>query len=176
MIRVEINDDDITLALQRLGAALEDMQPLMQDLGELLVERTQENFRTGQSPDGVAWAPKSMATMEAYRRREAKGLNGPVPVNPLIGPSKSLSTTISYQADTSSVDWGSNMIYAAVMQLGAKAGEFGARIGRNSLGRDYIMSIPWGDIPARPYLGIGDEDRPLILAEIEDYLRSAIGD
>ena len=176
MIRVEINEDAISAALARLGAAVEDMTPLMQDLGELLIESTQENFRTGQSPDGVPWAPKSMATMEAYRRSEAKGLNGPVPADPLIGPSKSLSSTISYQAGPNSVDWGSNMIYAAVMQLGAHAGEFGARVGRNSKGRDFIMSIPWGDIPARPFLGIGDEDRPLILAEIEDYLRGAVGD
>lgn len=39
--------------LQRMG----DLSPLMRDLGEYLVESTQDRFDQGIGPDGVAWAP-----------------------------------------------------------------------------------------------------------------------
>lgn len=39
--------------LQRMG----DLTPLMRDLGEYLVESTQDRFDQGIGPDGVAWAP-----------------------------------------------------------------------------------------------------------------------
>lgn len=169
-IRHDVQTDTLSIALDRVADALDDLSPLMALIGDLLVNQTEENFRTGTAPDGTAWAPKSMTTMEAYRRREAKGANGPVPADPLIGPSRSLSTTISYEALTDAVDWGSNMIYAAVMQFGAGQGEFGARIGKDKNGRDFFMTIPWGDIPARRFLGIGPDDETAILAEIEDWL------
>ncbi|MGH1416891.1 MAG: phage virion morphogenesis protein [Pelagimonas sp.] len=176
MIRQDVTTDEITTALARMVEAYDDLTPLNQDIGVFMLESTKQNFVAGTSPDGTPWAPKSMATMDAYRRSEAKGANGAVPVQPLIGVSKALSTTISYEADPEGVNWGSNQIYAAVMQMGAQAGEFGARIGKDKNGRDFMMSIPWGDIPARPFLGIGPEDETGILEIIEDYLKDAAGD
>lgn len=54
------------------------------------------------------------------------------------------------------------MEYAAAQQFGMKKGYAGA----NKRG----SPIPWGDIPARPFLGISDHDRGMILDEISDYL------
>ncbi len=54
--------------------------------------------------------------------------------------------------------------------FGAEAGAFGARIGKNKLGRSFFMPIPWGNIPARPYLGVGTADSVAIVEEIEDWL------
>ncbi len=168
MIRQELKVDTITTSLQRAAEALGDLTALNQDMGEFMLESTERNFREGTSPDGTPWAPKSMATMEAYRRREAKGLNGPVPARPLIGPSKALSTTIAYEADATGLSWGSNMIYAAVMQLGASKGQFGTT-SRGS-------PIPWGTIPPRPFLGIGPEDELGLLAIIEEYMTGLLDD
>lgn len=167
--RVEIQRDEITAALAGAEAALGDLTPLMQDIGELMVERTKQNFASGTSPDGVAWAPRSQTTLDAYAARGDRPKGGP-----LVGVTRSLSTTISYEADGQGVDWGSNMIYAAVMQFGAAQGEFGARIGKDKNGRDFFMTIPWGDIPARPYLGVGSEDERAILETVEDYLEDLV--
>lgn len=175
MIRQNVTTDQITKALAGLVAAYDDLEPLYQDFGEFMLESTKQNFVAGTSPDGTPWAPKSMATMEAYRRSEAKAANGPVPTRPLIGVSKALSTTISYEVDPQGVNWGSNQIYAAVMQMGAQAGQFGARIGKDKNGRDFFMSIPWGDIPARPFLGIGPDDETGLMEIIEEFLSSAAG-
>ena len=171
MIRHELKEDEFPEGLARLAAALTDMTPLMQDLGELMVRSTEQNFATGTDPEGNAWAPRKPSTLAAYAKRG----DTPGP-RPLIGPSKSLSTTISHAATATSVEWGSNMIYAAVMQLGAAQGEFGARIGKDKNGRDFFMTIPWGDIPARPFLGVGPTDRENILETITEYLATAAGD
>ncbi len=33
----------------------------------------------------------------------------------------------------------------------------------------------WGDIPARPFLGISDADEKMIVSTVNEYLRSVIG-
>jgi phage virion morphogenesis protein len=168
MIRVDVTTDDLSLALAGLGEAYSDLTELMQTIGDDMVNSTEENFKEGRDPDGTPWAPRSPVTLAQYAARGEKPKGGP-----LVGVSKALSGTISYEARSDGVEWGSNMIYAAVMQFGAKQGAFGARIGKDKNGRDYFMTMPWGDIPARPFLGIGTEDEKAILEAIEDYLKDA---
>lgn len=163
MITVDVTTDTLRPALAEAEQALSDLTPLLQDIGELMVERTKGNFKTGTAPDGTAWAPRSQATLDAYAARGDTPKGGP-----LVGVTRALSTTIAYEVAPGHVDWGSNMIYAAVMQFGAAQGQFGT----TSRG----ASIPWGDIPARPFVGIGPEDENAILDTIEDYLQDLIED
>ena len=58
---------------------------------------------------------------------------------------------------------GYNLIYATTHQFGAEKGAFGT----TSRGGP----IPWGDIPARPFLGISDDDRRDIEKLVEGDLR-----
>lgn len=171
MIRVDLTTNEVSAALKRVSDALSDLTPMMQDIGEYMVKSTKDNFAEAESPDGKKWAPRKQSTMDAYARR--KDTPGPTP---LIGPTKSLSGTISYEASGDSVEWGSNMIYAAVQQFGAEAGEFGARMGVNKKGRRFFMPIPWGNIPARPFLGLGPDDEKAIGAIIAEHLGEASGD
>ncbi|WP_158971986.1 phage virion morphogenesis protein [Chachezhania sediminis] len=168
MITVEINDAQVRQALDEIARALTDLTPAMQDIGEYLTETTKERFRKGVSPEGTPWAPKSQATIDAYVARKDK-----VDFRPLHGPSGRLSSEISYQAGPSQVEIGSNLIYAAVQHFGAEAGQFGARIGTDKRGRFYFMPIPWGDIPARPFLGLSAEDRTGVLEILEEYVTGA---
>lgn len=159
MVDIKINEDTFSPLLDRLAAHLSDMTPVMQDLGELLVQQTKDRFPTGTAPDGTAWAAKSTATLATYRRRKDRA-----DPRPLFGPSGRLSSEIFHQANAGSVEWGSNLIYAAVMQFGAEKGAFGAA----SNG----ASIPWGSIPARPYIGLSEEDTAAVVADLEEWLRS----
>ncbi len=169
MIRVDVTTDQISRAFLALAGAVDDLTPLMQDVGEYLLTSTKDNFASGTAPDGTVWAPRSQTTLDAYAARGDTPKGGP-----LVGVTRALSTTIAYEASREHVDWGSNMIYAAVMQFGAAQGSFGARIGKDKNGRDFFMTIPWGDIPARPFLGIGPEDETNILDIIAEYLEGAI--
>lgn len=158
--------DDVATLFERLAAKMTDMTPVMQDLGELLVNSTKQRFPEGVSPDGTPWAPKSQATIDAFRSREGRKKNASIDFRPLFGPSGRLSSEFSWEAGPSSVEIGSSLIYAAVQQFGAAKGAFGA----TSKG----SSIPWGNIPARPFLGISDEDEVNIRATIADYLDEAL--
>jgi phage virion morphogenesis protein len=160
MITIEIKDDAIAAALARIAAALTDLKPVMRDIGESLIESTKIRFVQGVDPDGSPWAPKSPTTIETYRAR-----GDSVGFRPLIGPTRTLSTTIHYIAGSSQVEVGSSRIQAAVMQQGAAKGAFG----RTSRG----APIPWGAIPARPFLGLSDEDRAALADLVAKWLDGA---
>ncbi|WP_198321874.1 MULTISPECIES: hypothetical protein [Methylococcus] len=35
--------------------------------------------------------------------------------------------------------------------------------------------IPWGDIPARPFIGLSDDDKNYIVETIEEHIKAAWG-
>ena len=68
MIESEFNDAAVRLALGRLEAALTDMTPVYQRLGEMLVQSTQDRMLRGEQPDGAPFAPRSQTTLERYQK------------------------------------------------------------------------------------------------------------
>lgn len=163
MYSFELNTDTLSPALTALAEAMSDMTPVMQDIGEYMIKATRERFPKGEAPDGSKWARKSPATLAAYGARKSNRVDA----RPLYGPTGLLSQQFSYAADPDGVEWGSNRIYAAVMQFGAGKGAFGTT-SRGS-------AIPWGNIPARPFIGVSDEDETQIFSIISEYLQSAAG-
>ena len=150
MIEVEYNDAQVSAALAELFEAVASPVEAMQDIGEFLVNSTKERFQAGVSPEGTPWAPNSPVTLT--RKKDTR---------PLFGESGRLSSQIFYLADADGVEWGSPAIQSAVMQFGAAKGSLGPR-------------APWGDIPARPFLGVSEDDRDGILETIHEALVRAL--
>lgn len=170
MITIEFNDDAFTAALARLDAGLADMTGLNRALGELWLEHTKDRMLKGEDAEGNKFAPRSQVTIDRYLA-EGKSFGAP------LNQSGDMRQGLAFDAGADFVRIGSNAIQAAVMQFGAAQGEFGAAIGRDSKGRDHFHHIPWGDIPARPFLGFSEEDRTAFIAEIEEWLEgTAAGD
>lgn len=161
MIRSEINMTFAEAAFAALDARLTDMSPVMFDLGRYLVESTIDRFPTGTAPDGTKWAPKSQTTLERYGSRKSNRVD----VRPLFGPTGLLSQQISHQSGPTEVSWGSNLIYSAVMQFGAAKGAFGQMSNGSP--------IPWGNIPARPFIGLSQADEAAILDTLADWISGA---
>lgn len=134
---------------------MEDLTPVMQSIGEILVASTKQRFGTGTSPEGVKWKPKSQVTLNAYGARKSNRVDA----RPLFGPSGSLSSQIFSEPERDQVAVGSPMIYAAMMQFG---------------GLKSAYPHLWGDIPARPFLGISPTDSTNIVAEIEEWLKGVL--
>ncbi len=155
MIEINIDSQSTRDALNRLLQGAENPRPAFLDIGERLVESTKQRFDTSSSPDGVAWAPNSEATLK--RKKGTK---------PLIGETRTLSGEINYSYDDLVLEVGSPTEYAAVQQLGAKKGEFGKT--------KLDMPIPFGDIPARQFLGVSTEDETMMVDVVGDYLRSLV--
>lgn len=157
---VSVDVREVTSALAAMRAAGRNLRPLMLEIGEEEVQSTRARFRSQTGPDGAAWAPLSPTYLASQRKQRSRG---PDRILTLRGQ---LGGTLRYLADASSVRWGTDRIYGAAMQFGAARGSFGAtRFG---------VPIPWGNIPARPYLGISGQDRLTILDMVGDYLDRSI--
>ena len=166
MITIEIKNDQVTPALTNLADIFGDLSPLMGRLAKQLQTSTQERFKKGIAPDGSVWAPKSPVTLA----------RNPGFTQPLIGKSSELSSTIgaSYGPDYAEIS--SGRVQAAALHFGAGKGSFGPYAGTDKNGRRFSGSSPWGNIPARPFFGISDEDETDILDIVSEWLaRAATG-
>ena len=132
-IHVELDDREARRALDRLARAGADLTPAMREIGEVLVSSAKDRFSDQKSPDGTPWAPLSEHTKARKKRNKDK----------ILTRDGFLRGTLAYQAGAGSVEVGSPLVYAGTHQFGAEAGSFGA-------------GIPWGDIPARPFLADAD--------------------
>lgn len=157
MIRLEFNAAAVFDALDQARGRLDDLTPVYRDVGEYLVTATRDRFRTGTAPDGTRWRRKSPTTLAAYLARG----DGHRP-DPLIGPSGRLGREIASLVTRDSVEVGSSLEYSGVMQHGARKGAFG----RSASGRP----LPWGDIPARVWLGLSAEDDRNIIDIVDEHL------
>lgn len=157
MIGVQFNIGKTREALKAARALLDDMTPVYTDIGEYMIEATRKRFQTGTGPDGKAWAAKSQNTLDRYKRLGYGNLR-----RPLIGPGKRLSREIQRFVGKDGVVIGSSLIYSGVMQDGAAKGAFGS----DSRGRP----LPWGNIPARVWLGISAADATAIVEIAEEHM------
>lgn len=179
-ITVELDDARVLAVLDRIAAGVSDPTPLLKAWGEDLAESTKQRFASSTAPDGSAWPTNSQATFEAYLaklsgsyskegkrtgtkkgylnkdgRLAAKGITAVTGKKPLIGLGKSLSTAIYYRVDGDTLYVGSPQVYAAMQQFGGSQAKF---------------PNLWGDIPARPFLGLSDQDVVNIEKTAVDYL------
>ncbi len=167
-ITVSWDDAAVTAALARMRQKTDNLAPLLKGIGEDLVESTKQRFNTATDPDGAPWAANSPVTILRYlgltqgntRKDGALSKRGEAvqgSKKPLTGESRALKSQIFYRLKGNVLEVGSTVEYSAVQQFGAKKGSLGSQ-------------APWGDIPARPFLGISAEDCRVIDRSILDYL------
>ena len=177
---IELTDRSGLDYLHGLLERAQDMRPVLMEIGEDMAESTKARFATATSPDGTAWAPNTALTLARYsemfgnslRKKDgtlnAKGAQKLAGKKPGTGDTQMLGTTINSQVQgMDSVGIGSPMPYAGTFHYGAKSGEFGFGIYAT---RNGSFPIPWGDIPARPFLGASDEDQTNIVRLVRSYL------
>ena len=155
-IKIEVQDAELQKSLQALMEAGRDLTPVMADIGEHLLNSTRQRFSDQVSPQGDAWSPLSHVTKTTKKKNQDK----------ILTEEGRLRRLLSVQAGKDDVEVGSTRIYAGTHQFGARRGAYGAtRRG---------APIPWGDIPARPFLGVSDDDKKTILEIIQKHLKKSI--
>lgn len=140
-IRIEIDDKDVQQALNGMLARAEDLTPAMDRIGAALVTSVIHRFESGMGPDGLPWKPSERAVRERGKTLVDSGR---------------LMASITHVPGRDYVDVGTNVVYAAIHQLGGQAG------------RGHAVTLP-----ARPFLGIDEGDRADILAILGDYIMGA---
>ncbi len=146
---VRVNDAEVQEALNQLIKRGTDLTPAMANIGEELLISHDQRFRDQKSPDGIPWAPLSEATKSLMSKN----------VDTILVLNHVLSGTLNYQASSDNLLFGSPLEYAATHQ-------FGRTTSPNSM-------IPNKEIPARPFLGVDESDRDMILDTLSDYLMNS---
>ncbi|MCX8016390.1 MAG: phage virion morphogenesis protein [Rhodocyclaceae bacterium] len=158
MIRIDIDDREVRQALERLQQRVSDLTPAMREIAMELEARALTRFETERDPAGRPWQPLSPVTLA-----RKKGRGG------ILYQTGDLRGSITSRAgrDFAEVGAGGNVPYAATHQFGAKKGQFGQ--GKRG------GKIPWGDIPARPFLPVTADgklygDKSVILEIIRKHI------
>ncbi len=136
-----------------------DRKGLNASLAEAVRESTLERFKQGKAPDGQKWKPSQRVLQEGGRT---------------LVKTAQLRNSIRAKADASGFAVGTNVKYAATHQFGdpgrtiraknKKALRF--RVGGRWVSKKQVRVT----IPARPFLGLSDEDMREIRETLEDFI------
>ena len=177
-LTIKIKDSGVSELLANMKRRMGDLTPAMKIIGETVRTSVIRNFEEGGRPDD--WEPLSAVTKA--RRKGDKILM-------VQGFAGGLAGSIHAKAYRDRAIVGTNKIYAAVHQFGAKKGSFGTvtahvrehvrklKSGKEVKVREHTrkMKLPWGDIPARPFLMVQDEDWEEIRNALAEYITGGTG-
>lgn len=166
LLDVKLNSQPLQQALDRLQSSVTNTAPLMRQLAGTLLSVSQQNFMNEGHPP---WTPSLAA-----QKRSGQTLTD----------SGHLLRSIQAASDDRQAMAGTNVVYAAIHQLGGKtrphiikpkhkkALAFGGLVRKS-------VNHPGSNIPARPFLPVNEHGEPqpgleqTLLAQTENYLRRA---
>lgn len=134
MTTITLDSSQVTHALNQLSQRVTNMQPAMVGVGNVMSSLVDQTFTDTQDPYGNPWAALSPVTVEMRRKGPRPGV-----ADRVMSDTGRLKASITHHASQHEVTVGTNTIYAPTHQFGANQGE-------------YAPHVPWGDIPARPFL------------------------
>jgi len=154
-------DGDVRRLMKRLSK-LENVELRSSSLAlaEALRESTRERFKEQKSPEGKSWKTSVRAATEG---------------GSTLTDSAGLKNSIKSHASNSGFAVGTNKVYARTHQFGEEKGR--TIRAKNSKGLRFRVGGQWRNkrkvvvkIPARPFLGIGEEDMQEIKSTLEGLL------
>lgn len=111
-----VGQKQIGQALNRLLKQGSDLEPALRDIGEYLLESTQQRFIDQQAPNAEPWDPLSPKTLAKKKRQDR-----------VLTETGTLVDTLHYQLGVNQLTLGSNMEYAATHQFGRESDGIPAR-------------------------------------------------
>ncbi|WP_051249153.1 phage virion morphogenesis protein [Inquilinus limosus] len=158
-ISTRVDSAVVQAALGRVSERMTNARGLYDNIGAAMVVSTQARFEREQAPDGSPWPKSLRALIEGGNTLRLSGR---------------LYQSITHLADDHGVEWGSDVEYARIHQMGGTivpkaAGALHFKL-PGDLGWRMAASVK---MPARPYLGIDDDDTAEIVAQAEDWLAIA---
>ena len=121
------------------------MSPILREVGEYLDLSHRLRWDRAESPDGLPWKPLKAETVQ---RKIRKGRNRGILVE-----SGNLRDLLRYQVSGEALYFGTGLVYGATHQFGR----------------------PEAGIPARPWLGISDDDEIAIEGIVYRHLADVTG-
>lgn len=162
------------------AAAMADPKPMLRDIGEFLLIAHDQRFASQASPDGTPWKALSPAYLKRKKKNQDK----------ILVLDGFLKNTLRYQVSDNQLLFGTNRIYGAMMHFGGSI-DVAARsqqayfrqdgktseVGNLFVSKRKSNFAQWVtigaytiQIPARPWLGISDDDNYAIAGIATRYL------
>lgn len=187
-IRIVVNDAAALGGLDKLDVATGNRRAAMEAIDAYLVTSAQRRFERETGPDGRPWTRLKPSTAGKRINGRPRGYANILRVTASSGLYSSIFGAVE---DDDLILVGSNKKYAAIHQLGgeiemperqqtiyqhydAKTDTFDPKFrkpSRSNFARDVTVKAHTVPIPARPYLGIDDEDRKEIREIIAEHYR-----
>jgi len=144
-IEIEFDNQEVNNALLQLAKKGENLRPLMKNIAGIFANSAEENFKNEGRPD------KWIDLAESTKKQRLKKRKWPGQILQVEGM---LASSVNTYYNNDSAIIGSNLPYAAIHQLGGKAGKNKS-----------------ANIPARPYLSLTEDDYKEILQKTQKYLK-----
>lgn len=175
MITVTVDDAAVRALLDRLAKSVTPagLRTALDAIGSSLSNNIQLGFTRSESPYGDRWQSLGQATILSRLGRSKSNFTASGKISaggqraamagfqPLLDTGR-LRGSITHRVTGESVEVGTNVDYAATQQFGAKQGAFG-RTRRGA-------PIPWGTIPARPFMPIRNNRADLPRAWLDEVI------
>lgn len=196
---IDVNDEQVRRGLTRLRIVSEDMTPAMRRIANHLQAGVERRFRRKTGPAGQPWQDLSDVTKARRKKKGRVPIQKLVSSGKLlrsfhadydsnravVGTGVEYASTHQYGAERG--EFGSFSVVARTVRGRAGQRRRGKEIKRANLAgtlgiesfdggsigappRTKGRPIPWGDIPARPFLGFDDKDSANVLDVITDHL------
>jgi phage virion morphogenesis protein len=172
-IEITIDDREYRSALRGLLQRGADLSPALLAIGQAMVTSTRLRFLAGVGPDGVAWKPSQRVLKHGGQT---------------LILSRRLESSLMSNSSGTSVEWGSNVVYARIHQLGGvikraprthtiyrRAGREGieprfVKKSRSNFAQDVAVKAYNINMPARPFLGVNADEKSEITQILARHL------
>jgi len=142
-VHLDLEGEQVVLdLLGEVEQRVGNLQTPFEDIGEYLLQAHDERFEQQVSPDGNAWEALSEDYLKSERKQASRGSDK------ILVLDDYLKSLLRYFANAKELLFGSDRVYAATHQLGDES----------------------RGIPARPFLGISQDDENEIVWILEDWL------
>lgn len=169
-IVIEFDDGGVRAALDALIKKGTNLQPLMADIAETLVKSTQKRFATGTAPDGVPWP-----ALKDGSGRTPLVDSGTMRDQIFPDHGADYAEVVASAKQARWHQFGTDPY--VILPKNAKALAFGGAVSiiagprKGQAGKGTVVSkVNHPGLPARPFMGISEEDVRQILALAQAYL------
>lgn len=161
-LRFTFDDSEAMAELDGLIARGSDLAAPLDEIGQDMVSITVRAFEESRSPEGTAWQPSAAAVAEGRKTLIDRGQRG------------GLMGSQSYVVGPRGATYGTNIVYAAIHQLGGAISHAGRR-GTSDAGTGFGQALAEATVvlPARPFIGRSDADQARWADILADYLAGA---
>jgi phage virion morphogenesis protein len=111
---ITVNDNNLRNVMRQLSKKMDDMTPVMETIGDAMLDATKDAFEQERSGFGQPW-PKLKRPRRRNKKAAAAGKEGGTKI---LQDTRALYNSIHTVATANSVIIGSDRVYAAIHQFG----------------------------------------------------------